>query len=165
MSSSCSTCSKVTLHCVVWNAVHAAGGALGWRAASMTEAVRGRVALTCHQCGAAGSAGVGREARAGGGGFFVGPRRWEANLGSVQTGKYHVLPYSLLPLFLNISLFRYCNKRLHTEQNGWIYTPKYVYIHPYVVVHLEPLKRLIFRNGGSTIITTHAYYFYKLKGQ
>ena len=29
--------------------------------ASMAEAVRGRVALTCHQCGAAGSAGAGRE--------------------------------------------------------------------------------------------------------
>ena len=33
--------------------------------------MRGRVALTCHQCGAAGSAGAGREARAGGGGVFV----------------------------------------------------------------------------------------------
>ena len=27
----------------------------------MAEAVRGRVALTCHQCGAAGSAGAGQE--------------------------------------------------------------------------------------------------------
>ena len=31
----------------------------------MAEAVRGRVALTCHQCGAAGSAGAEREACAG----------------------------------------------------------------------------------------------------
>ena len=38
----------------------------------MAEAVRGRVALTCHQCGAVGSAGVGREARARGEGFLLG---------------------------------------------------------------------------------------------
>ena len=33
-----------------------------------------------------------------------------------------------------------------------MYTLKYVYIHPYVVVHLKSLKRLIFRNGGSTTL-------------
>ena len=32
--------------------------------------MRGRIALTCHQCGAVGSAGTGREERVGGGGFF-----------------------------------------------------------------------------------------------
>ena len=52
---------KVTINCVVRNVGRAAGGALGRRAASTAEAVRGRVALTCHQCGAAGSAGAGRE--------------------------------------------------------------------------------------------------------
>ena len=73
MSSNCSTCSKVTLHCVVLNVGRAAGGALSRRAASTAEAVRGRVALTSHQCGVAGSAGTGREARAGGGeGFLLG---------------------------------------------------------------------------------------------
>ena len=36
------------------------------------EEVRGRVALTCHQYGVADSAGVGREARGGGGGFLLG---------------------------------------------------------------------------------------------
>ena len=34
------------------------------------------------------------------------------------------------------------------EQNEWIYTLKYVYIHPYVVVHLKSLKRQLFRNKG-----------------
>ena len=68
MSSNCSTCSKVTLHCVVRNVGRAAGGALGRHAASMAEAVRGRVTLTCYQCGAAGSAGAsGKRAREGGG--------------------------------------------------------------------------------------------------
>ena len=55
----------------------------------------------------------------------------------------------VLPPFLNIS--RDFNKWLHTEQNEWIYTLKYVYIHPYVVVHLKSLKRQIFRNGGSVL--------------
>ena len=55
----------------------------------------------------------------------------------------------LLPPFPNISLFRDSNKWLHTEQNEWIYTLEYVYIHPYVIVHLKCLKRLIFRNGRS----------------
>ena len=36
--------------------------------------------------------------------------------------------------------FREFNKWLHTEQNEWISTLKYVYIHPYVPVHLKPLK-------------------------
>ena len=52
----------------------------------------------------------------------------------------------ILPPFPNISLFRDFNKALHTKQNEWIYTLKYVYIHQYVPVHLESLKRLIFRN-------------------
>ena len=47
-------------------------------------------------------------------------------------------------------LLRLFQSGLHTEQNEWIYTLKYVYIHPYVVFHLKYLKRLIFRNGGST---------------
>ena len=54
-----------------------------------------------------------------------------------------------LPLFLNICLSRDFNKILHIEQNEWIYTLKYVYIHSYVVVHLKSLKRQIFRNRGS----------------
>ena len=41
------------------------------------------------------------------------------------------------------------NRWLHTEQNEWIYTLKYVYIHLYVAVHLKSLNRLIFRNEGS----------------
>ena len=57
----------------------------------------------------------------------------------------------ILPLFPNISLFRYFNKGLHTKQNEWIYTLKYVYIHLYVVVYLKCLERLIFRNGGSSL--------------
>ena len=72
MSSNCSTCSKVTLDCVVWNAGRAVGGALGRRAASTAEAVRGRVALTCHQCGAAGSAGAGGKRAREGEGFLLG---------------------------------------------------------------------------------------------
>ena len=55
----------------------------------------------------------------------------------------------LLPPFLNICLSMGFNKWLHTEQNEWTYTLKYVYIHPYVLVHLKFLKRLIFRNEGS----------------
>ena len=55
----------------------------------------------------------------------------------------------VLPPFPNISLFRDSNKWLHMKQNEWIYTLKYVYIHPYVVIYLKCLKRLIFRNGGS----------------
>ena len=51
----------------------------------------------------------------------------------------------------SIRLNRDFNKWLHTEQNEWIYTLKYVYIHLYVVVHLKSLKRQIFRNGGSNI--------------
>ena len=65
----------------------------------------------------------------------------------------------ILPPFPNISLFRYFNKGLHTKQNEWIYTLKYVYIHPYVVVYLKWLERLIFRNGGNSlywIIDNHA---------
>ena len=58
----------------------------------------------------------------------------------------------ILPPFLNIGLSRDFNKWLHTEQNEWIYTLKYVYIHPYVVVHLKSLKRLIFRNRGSSVL-------------
>ena len=55
---------------------------------------------------------------------------------------------SLLPTFLKICLSRDLNKWLHTKQNEWIYTLKYVYIHPYVVVHLKSLKRQICRNEG-----------------
>ena len=55
----------------------------------------------------------------------------------------------ILHPFPNISLFRDSNKWLHTEQNERIHTLKYIYIHPYVVVHLKCLKRLIFRNKGS----------------
>ena len=51
----------------------------------------------------------------------------------------------VLPPFQNKCL----NFMLHTEQNEWIYTLKYVYIHPYVPAHLKSLKRLIFRNEGS----------------
>ena len=58
---------------------------------------------------------------------------------------------SILPLFPNISLFRDFNKGLHTKQNEWMYTLKYVYIHPYVVVYLKWLERLIFRDGGSSL--------------
>ena len=54
--------------------------------------------------------------------------------------------YSYVPKYLS---FRDFNKWLHMEQNEWIYTLKYVYIHPYVPVHLKSLKRLIFRNEGS----------------
>ena len=54
----------------------------------------------------------------------------------------------VLPPFPNISLSRDSSKWLHTEQNEWIYTLKYVYIHPYVVFHLKYLKRLIFRTEG-----------------
>ena len=46
--------------------------------------------------------------------------------------------------------FRDFNKWLHTEQNEWIYTLKYVYIHPYVVVHLKSLKRQILPPSGNT---------------
>ena len=57
------------------------GGALGQRAASTAEAVRGRVSLTCHQCGVAGSAGAGREARAGGGRGFCWAKKVRSQLG------------------------------------------------------------------------------------
>ena len=56
------------------------------------------------------------------------------------------------PTFWNggsISLSRDSNKWLYTKQNEWIYPLKYVYIHPYIVVCLKCIKRLIFRNGGS----------------
>ena len=36
--------------------------------------------------------------------------------------------WKVLPPFLNICLSRDFNKWLHTEQNEWIYTSKYVYI-------------------------------------
>ena len=42
-----------------------------------------------------------------------------------------------IPKYLS---FRDFNKWLHTEQSEWIYTLKYVYIHPYVPVHLKSLK-------------------------
>ena len=92
MSSNCSTCSKVTLHCVVRNVGRAAGGALGRRAASMAEAVRGRVALTCHQCGAAGSAGAGQEARTGGGRFFCWAKKVRSQLGIGPDGEISCAP-------------------------------------------------------------------------
>ena len=50
----------------------------------------------------------------------------------VRMQKYVAAPCYVLPPFLNIGLFRDFNKRLHTEQNEWIYTLKYVYVHPYV---------------------------------
>ena len=60
--------------------------------------------------------------------------------------------WKVLPPFLNICLSRDFNKWPHMEQNEWIYTVKYDYIHVYVIVHLKSLKRQIFRNGGSNIL-------------
>mgnify|MGYP005823401881 CR=1 FL=1 len=70
--------------------------------------------------------------------------------------------YIILPPFLNICLFRDFNKWLRTEKNEWIYTLKYVYIRPYVVVHLKYLKRQIFRNGGSIWELCNAMFFGQL---
>ena len=55
----------------------------------------------------------------------------------------------LLP-FLNISLLEISTSDyIWSKMSELIYTLKYVYIHPYVPVHLKSLKRLIFRNEGS----------------
>ena len=62
----------------------------------------------------------------------------------------------------SIRLSRDFNKWLHTEQNEWIYTLKYVYIRPYVVVHLKSLKRQIFMNGGSIWELCNAMFFSQL---
>ena len=59
---------------------------------------------------------------------------------------------SLCSEILSVCLSRDFNKWLRTEQNEWIYTLKYVYIHSYVPVHLKSLKRQIFWNGGSIIL-------------
>ena len=79
--------------------------------------------------------------------------RWHEFEFCLLTLDLYIIYYStyLLPPFLNICLSKNFNKWLHTEQNEWIYTLKYVYIHLYVVVHLKSLKRQIFRNGGSNI--------------
>ena len=102
MSSNCSTCSKGTIHCVVWNVGRAAGGALGRCAASTAEAVRGRVALTCHQCGAAGSAGARREARARGGRGFCWAKKVRSQLGIGPDGEISCAP--ILTSFMHMTL-------------------------------------------------------------
>ena len=52
--------------------------------------MRGRVALTCHQCGAAGSAGAGQEARAGG--FFWWAKKVRSQLGIGLDGEISCAP-------------------------------------------------------------------------
>ena len=49
--------------------------------------MRGRVTLTCHQCGAAGSVSAGREARAGGGRGFCWAKKVRSQLGIGPDGE------------------------------------------------------------------------------
>ena len=46
----------------------------------------------------------------------------------IKTAREIYFEWKVLPPFLNICLSRDFNKWLHTEQNEWIYTSKYVYI-------------------------------------
>lgn len=57
------------------------------------------------------------------------------------------VPTYVLPPFPNIFLSRNFNMWLHTKQNEWIYTLKYVYIH-LCCVHLKCLERQIFSMEG-----------------
>ena len=76
------------------------GGGLDWRAASTVKVVRGRVALTCHQCGAVGSAGVGREARVGGGVCWA--KKVRSQLGIGPDGEISSAP--ILTSFIHMTL-------------------------------------------------------------
>jgi hypothetical protein len=49
-------------------------------------------------------------------------------------------PTPSVPKYKSFQRFKY---RLHKEQNEWIYTLKYVYIHPYVV-HIEISKKNLY---------------------
>ena len=69
----------------------------------MAEAVRGRVALTCHQCGAAGSAGAGREARVGGGSGFCWAKKVRSQLGIGPDGEISCAPI-LTSSFMHMTL-------------------------------------------------------------
>ena len=67
----------------------------------MEEEVRGRVALASHQCGAAGSAGTGREARAGGGVCWA--KKVRSQLGIGLNGEMSCAPI-LTSSFMHITL-------------------------------------------------------------
>ena len=54
--------------------------------------MRGRVALTCHQCGAAGSAGAGQEVHAGGGRVFCWAEKVISQLGIGPDGEISCAP-------------------------------------------------------------------------
>lgn len=75
---------------------------LGRRATSTAEVVRGRVALTCHQCGATGSASAGREARTGGGRVFWWAKKVRSQLGISLDGEISCAP--ILTSFMHMTL-------------------------------------------------------------
>ena len=54
--------------------------------------VTGRIPLTCHKCGAEGSAGAGREARAGGGRGFCWAKKVRSQLGIGPDGEISCAP-------------------------------------------------------------------------
>ena len=63
--------------------------------------MRGRIALTCHQCGAAGSAGAGQEARAGGGSGFCWAKKVRSQLGIGPDGEISCAP--ILTSFMHMT--------------------------------------------------------------
>ena len=69
----------------------------------------------------------------------------------------------LLPPFLNTCLSRHFNKWLHTKQNEWIYTLKYVYIHPYVVVIWNVYKDKYLGTEGVECNSRFPWYLHILR--
>ena len=65
--------------------------------------MRGRVALASHQCGAAGSAGARREARAGGGSGFCWAKKVRIQLGIGPDGEISCAPI-LTSSFMHMTL-------------------------------------------------------------